>query len=248
MGQSDAAIRRRWQEWVDSDRFQRHDGSSRPRVKADREDILIVRTAVTAGDSSLSIIRRATRTRVSTITIHRRLIERNVRSYHHCITYHSRLHTVELHYSGAWLYKPVFAIARRTGPQIGVMVWGAIMFVSRTPLIVPSDSPTAQWYADDILRTVLLPFLLQYPCLFFQQDNAIPHTARGALKCLKACQALPLPARSPDLSPIEHAWGMFGRILVTCPDNWSKFGKNIAGDHQGALLLYVTPCDSLHPG
>ncbi|GFW75935.1 HTH_Tnp_Tc3_2 domain-containing protein [Trichonephila clavipes] len=62
MGRSDAAFRRCWQEWVYSDRFQRHDGSSRSRVTADREDRLIVRSAVTAPDSSLSTIRRAIHT------------------------------------------------------------------------------------------------------------------------------------------------------------------------------------------
>ncbi|GFX78690.1 hypothetical protein TNCV_31301 [Trichonephila clavipes] len=34
MGRSDAAIRRCWQEWVDRDRFQRIDGSGRPRCLA----------------------------------------------------------------------------------------------------------------------------------------------------------------------------------------------------------------------
>ncbi|GFS94093.1 hypothetical protein TNCV_3785781 [Trichonephila clavipes] len=57
------------------------DDSGRPRATVDREDRLIVRSAVTASDSSLSIIRRTTRTRVSTMTIHRWLIERNLRSY-----------------------------------------------------------------------------------------------------------------------------------------------------------------------
>ncbi|KFM68833.1 hypothetical protein X975_07143, partial [Stegodyphus mimosarum] len=80
MSRSDAAIRRCWQEWVYNGRFQRHDGSCRPRSTTNREDRLIVRSAVTAPDSSLTKIRRATRTRVSTMTIHRRLIERNLRS------------------------------------------------------------------------------------------------------------------------------------------------------------------------
>ncbi|GFX89131.1 HTH_Tnp_Tc3_2 domain-containing protein [Trichonephila clavipes] len=75
MGQSDAAIRRCWQEWVANSRFQRHEGNGRPRATADREDVLIVKSAVTAPDSSLSIIRHATHTRVSTMTLHRRLIE-----------------------------------------------------------------------------------------------------------------------------------------------------------------------------
>ncbi|GFU77499.1 HTH_Tnp_Tc3_2 domain-containing protein [Trichonephila clavipes] len=47
----------------------------------DQEDRLIVISAVTALDSSLSTIRRTTCRQVSTMTIHRRLIERNLRSY-----------------------------------------------------------------------------------------------------------------------------------------------------------------------
>ncbi|GFT79199.1 HTH_Tnp_Tc3_2 domain-containing protein [Trichonephila clavipes] len=50
-GRSDAALRRCWQEWVDSGRFQRHDGSGRPTNTADQEDRLVVRSAVTAPDS-----------------------------------------------------------------------------------------------------------------------------------------------------------------------------------------------------
>ncbi|GFW13243.1 hypothetical protein TNCV_4121411 [Trichonephila clavipes] len=41
-------------------RFQCHDGSGRPRATADREDRLIVRSAVAVPDSSLSTIRRVT--------------------------------------------------------------------------------------------------------------------------------------------------------------------------------------------
>ncbi|GFW37143.1 uncharacterized protein TNCV_5020411 [Trichonephila clavipes] len=48
MGRSNAAIRKCWQEWVDSGRFQSHDGSGRSTTTADREDRLIVKSAVTA--------------------------------------------------------------------------------------------------------------------------------------------------------------------------------------------------------
>ncbi|GFX61995.1 tigger transposable element-derived protein 6 [Trichonephila clavipes] len=61
-------------------------GSGRPRETSDREARLIVRLAVTAPDLSLSTIRRATRIRVSTITIHRRLLEQNLRSYRSPLT------------------------------------------------------------------------------------------------------------------------------------------------------------------
>ncbi|GFX22359.1 HTH_Tnp_Tc3_2 domain-containing protein [Trichonephila clavipes] len=81
MDRSDAANKRCWQEWVDYGRFQPHDGSGRPRIKADWEDRVIIPSAITTQDSSLSTIKSATSTRVSTMTIHRRLIELNLRSY-----------------------------------------------------------------------------------------------------------------------------------------------------------------------
>ncbi|GFY17654.1 hypothetical protein TNCV_1073891 [Trichonephila clavipes] len=56
MGRIDAAIRC-WKEWVDSGRFQHHDGRDRLRATADREDRFIGRFAVAAPDSSLSTIR-----------------------------------------------------------------------------------------------------------------------------------------------------------------------------------------------
>ncbi|GFY25712.1 HTH_Tnp_Tc3_2 domain-containing protein [Trichonephila clavipes] len=77
MGRNDAAIRRCCQEWVENCRFQRHDGSCRPRSPADPEDRLIVRSAVKVHYSSLSTMRLTPlpRRRVSTMIIHRRLIE-----------------------------------------------------------------------------------------------------------------------------------------------------------------------------
>ncbi|GFW75901.1 HTH_Tnp_Tc3_2 domain-containing protein [Trichonephila clavipes] len=62
MGRSDATIRRYWQEWVENGRFQGYDGSGRPKTTEDQEDRLIVRSAVTASNSSLSTIRRVTHT------------------------------------------------------------------------------------------------------------------------------------------------------------------------------------------
>ncbi|GFW72400.1 transposable element Tc1 transposase [Trichonephila clavipes] len=65
---------------------------------------------------------------------------------------------------------PAFTIACDTGPQPGVMVWRAISFDSRTRLGVITGTLTAQPYVDDIiLRTVLIPFLLQYPGRIFSE-------------------------------------------------------------------------------
>ncbi|GFV68034.1 HTH_Tnp_Tc3_2 domain-containing protein [Trichonephila clavipes] len=216
MGRSDAAIRRRcWQEWMDSCRFHHHDGRDRQRATADWEDRLIVISAVTAPDSSVSTITRVTRIRVSTITIERRLIKRNLHLYRplrhlplmpaHCqacggarkfsvtplchallqwylarpgwnqadwgrivFSDGSRLQLCsDDHRRRVWRRPgqradPTFTIARHTGHKQGVLVWGAISFDNQTPLVVIRGTLTAQRYVDDILRTVLLPFLLQY--------------------------------------------------------------------------------------
>ncbi|UYV76563.1 hypothetical protein LAZ67_14001162 [Cordylochernes scorpioides] len=108
---------------------------------------------------------------------------------------------------------PGLTVEHHTGPQQGVMVWGAISFDSRTPLVVIPGTLTAQRYIDDILRSVLLPILSHHPGLTFQQYNSRPHTARVTMDCLQSCRTLPWPAKSPDLSPIEHIWDVMGRRL-----------------------------------
>ncbi|GFU90769.1 DDE_3 domain-containing protein [Trichonephila clavipes] len=62
---------------------------------------------------------------------------------------------------------------------------------------------TDQRYVD-ILRPHVGPFLNGLPGALLQQDNARPHTARVAQDFLRHFQTLPCPARSPDLSPVEH--------------------------------------------
>ncbi|GFU99063.1 HTH_Tnp_Tc3_2 domain-containing protein [Trichonephila clavipes] len=65
----------------DSGRFQCHAGSGRARATEDREGRLILWSTVTVPDSSLSTLILATHTELSTLTIHRRLIEQTLRSY-----------------------------------------------------------------------------------------------------------------------------------------------------------------------
>ncbi|GFV47414.1 transposable element Tc1 transposase [Trichonephila clavipes] len=94
---------------------------------------------------------------------------------------------------------------RRIAPHMG-RIDAAIIRCFRNPLVVIRVTLTAHRYIDGILRTVLLPFHLQYPGLIFQQDNAKPHTTRVAMNFLTAYQTLPWPSRSP----IEHFWDMMG--------------------------------------
>ncbi|GFV21203.1 transposable element Tcb2 transposase [Trichonephila clavipes] len=60
------------------------------------------------------------------------------------------------------------------------------------------------------------PFLNGLPGAIFQQDNARPHTARVAQDFLRHFQTLPWPARSPDLSPVEHVWDKLKRQMPSC--------------------------------
>ncbi|GFV45482.1 transposable element Tcb1 transposase [Trichonephila clavipes] len=101
-------------------------------------------------------------------------------------------------------YNSPQTVLHHTARTAGVMVWGAIDYACRSTLIVMHGTLTDQSYFDDILRPHVGLFLNGLPGAIFQQDNARPHTARVALDFLRHFQTLPSPARSPDLSPVEH--------------------------------------------
>ncbi|GFX88186.1 transposable element Tcb2 transposase [Trichonephila clavipes] len=107
-------------------------------------------------------------------------------------------------------------VLRHTAHTAGVMVWETIAYDSRSPLIVMRGTLTGQHYVDDILRPHVGPFLNGLSGAIFQQDNARPHTARVAQNFLRHCQTLPWPARSPDLSPVEHVWDQLKRQMPSC--------------------------------
>ncbi|GFY13525.1 DDE_3 domain-containing protein [Trichonephila clavipes] len=75
---------------------------------------------------------------------------------------------------------------------------------------------TGQRYVDDILRPHVRPFLNGLPRAIFPRDIARPHIARVAQDFLRHFQTLPWPARSPDLSPVEHVWDQLKRQMPSC--------------------------------
>ncbi|UYV84064.1 hypothetical protein LAZ67_X001034 [Cordylochernes scorpioides] len=101
---------------------------------------------------------------------------------------------------------PAAIVERPTVRQGGIMVWGAIAYDSRSPLLRIQGTMTAQRYVDDVLRP----------------DNARPRTARISQQALQDVQMLPWPPYSPDLSPIEHVWDIIERRLHALPQSRSE--------------------------
>ncbi|GFX00399.1 transposable element Tcb1 transposase [Trichonephila clavipes] len=113
-------------------------------------------------------------------------------------------------------YNSPHTVLRHTDRTAGVMIWGRIAYDSRSTLIVIRGTLTGQRYVDDILRSHVGPFLNGLPGAIFQHDNARRHTARVAQDFLHNFQTLPWPARSPDLSPVEHVWDQLKRQMPSC--------------------------------
>ncbi|CAH1960067.1 unnamed protein product [Acanthoscelides obtectus] len=111
---------------------------------------------------------------------------------------------------------PQFFVERHVHHTVGVMVWGAIAYGSRSPLIFIRGNMNVQRYIHEVLEPHLLPYLATLADPTFQQDNARPHVARVTIDFFQHNDVtlLPWPPRSPDLSPIEHVWDMMGRRLL----------------------------------
>ena len=95
-----------------------------------------------------------------------------------------------------------------------VMVWGGISHRAKTDLVTVHGNLNAMRCCNEIVQPALLRyFLRQGHATIFQQDNGRGHVARHTMNFLQAndVNVLDWPARSPDISPIEHLWDHLGR-------------------------------------
>ena len=97
------------------------------------------------------------------------------------------------------------------------MEWGAISNNLHLNLVFLQGKVNSTRYIAKVVDPMLLPFLRQGGDVLFQQDNACPHMAAAMQHALYGVQ-LPWPARSPDLSPIEHVWDTMKRELTLSPE------------------------------
>ncbi|GBO26905.1 hypothetical protein AVEN_173729-1 [Araneus ventricosus] len=96
------------------------------------------------------------------------------------------------------------------------MVWGATSYDSRSTLVVIPRPLTANLCVGLVIQPVVLPFMNSIQG-GVQQDNARPHTVVVTQHALQSVDMLLWPARSPDLSPIEHVWDISGRQVQRHP-------------------------------
>ncbi|GFV28787.1 transposable element Tcb1 transposase [Trichonephila clavipes] len=145
-----------------------------------------------------------------------------------------------------------FALQRHTAPTAGVMVWGVTVYNTRSPLVLIRGTMTAQRYVHDILQLHVLPLMQRLPEDIFQQDNVRPQTARMSQDCILTVTILPWPARSPDLSPIEHIWDYLGQ-RVGHPSNlnelearlqqiWNEMSQDILQNLHTSMSDRIASC------
>ena len=94
-----------------------------------------------------------------------------------------------------------------------VMIWGGISCKGKTNLRTGRNNLNVVRYCADIITPVIVLYIANGNADVLQQDNARYHTARYTQNVLAAnnINTLVWPAKSPNLSPIEHLWDYLGR-------------------------------------
>ena len=99
------------------------------------------------------------------------------------------------------------------------MLWAGVSMHTKTQLVFVQGNLTARRFQDEIVQPVLVPHLQANRGMLLAQDNANCHVARTTQNMFVAngVRALPWPAKSPDMNPIEHIWDVLKRNVRALP-------------------------------
>ncbi|GFW76995.1 transposable element Tc1 transposase [Trichonephila clavipes] len=224
---SECAVRNGWKQWTREGTHVRETGSGVTRKTTRREVRRIVRQALVNPTVTCSMIRADVGVAIVPQTISRHLAEANLKSERPfralpLTPEHRQLRLQWCQDRSMWnvtdWQKVVFSDESRfvLGTDDNRAWSTGVKAPCRTTLIVMRGTLKGPRYVDDILRPHVGPFLNGLPGAIFQQDNARPHTVRVAKYFLRHFQTLPWPARSLDLSPVEHVWDQLKRQMPSC--------------------------------
>ncbi|GFU78395.1 transposable element Tcb2 transposase [Trichonephila clavipes] len=181
-----ASGRNCWEQWTREGTHVRKTGSGATRKITRRKDRRIVRQALVDPTVTRSTIRADVGVVIVPQTISRHLAEANLKSMR---PFRALLGNCV--YSGA---KP---------DQCGMSQIGKRLCLVMNPGLFWGQMRTVGGCGGALVQ-------------IFQQDNALPHTARVAQVFLRQFHTLPWPARSPDLSPVEHVRDQLKLQMPSC--------------------------------
>ncbi|GFW89308.1 transposable element Tcb1 transposase [Trichonephila clavipes] len=110
----------------------------------------------------------------------------------------------------------------------------------------------AQRYVHDTLQPHVSTLIHRLAGAIFQQDNARLHPARVSEDCLRTVTTLLWPARSLDLSPIEHIWDYLGwrvghltklnELETRLQQIWNEMSQDILQNLYASMPNRIASC------